>query len=104
MSKVNNQPDPMAQVVASDYRTWRHHPVTKVLLSYLTDYRGALQEKALAHLLQDSSEPFDLRYVGEIGGRIKAVSEIIDLPFEAIQSFYQKDEENEATLDAESGI
>ena len=87
----------LLQITEADYKAWRHHPVTKVLYLYLRDYQQALQEKALAHLLQDS-DPLDPKYIGEIAGRIKAVAEIPDLPFAAILSFYRKDED-EATLD-----
>lgn len=85
------------QITEADYQVWRHHPVTKVLYRYLRDYQAALQDKALAHLLEDSdsSHTLDPKYVGEIAGRIKAVREIPELPFEAILNFYQKDEVND---------
>ena len=104
MHSKEMEANPLGQVTVEDYRVWRHHPVTKVLYKYLQDYQQVLEAKALAHLLEDSDMPLNPKYVGEISGRVKAVAEIQDLPFEAIKIFYQKEEENAAPTSTDTDV
>jgi len=91
-------------ITEADLQKWRHHPVTQVLLQYLQDYQVALREAALGYLLASNRDgPFNTEYTGEIAGRIKAIDEVSNLPFSAIQQFYQKEEDNAREPSNEDG-
>lgn len=68
-----------------DFQAWRHNPVSKWFLQYLTDYRAdlvtAASENWLAGQLELSTEH-------EMKGRVLALGEIATLPFDAIAAFY----------------
>lgn len=78
----------------SDYQLWRHHPVSKVFLQYIQDYRDTLKREAV-----DRWESGALKLVDEqeMRGRVLVCSEMADLSFESIRSFYEGEKtENEA--------
>ena len=78
----------------ADFQVWKHHPVTKVYLLYLGDYR--------AMLLRDLLERWEggvltLDTEKEIRGRTMTLAELGELQFASIQKFYAE-EENETTI------
>jgi len=66
---------------------WRHHPVTQVFLQYLRDYQEALAREGWGHLLV--ADHLDELLIGEMRGRAKTLIELVDLPFEAMEQFYE---------------
>lgn len=64
---------------------WRHHPVTVLLLNFLSDYLAQLRQTALDRL---ESGTLDDSFRDEVKGRIQAVAEMIDLKHEDIALFY----------------
>jgi len=81
----------------ADFLAWRHHPVTKVFVSYLTDYRAALQRD---HIDRWEGGRLDPDTESEAKGRCNTLQELATLQFGAMLQFYgdieegKKDEEN----------
>ena len=91
--------NPAKTISKMDYQTWRHHPVSQVLLHYLKDYQEVLQREAWDYLkgcLGTQGVQLDEGYLGELVGRAKVAAELSDLPFEAIEAFYEENNEAEA--------
>lgn len=76
------QVDGIAEV---DYQTWRHHPVTKVFIEYLRDYRQDLIEAATVQWLDGQLQ---IATADELRGRALAIDDIAELPFAAMIAFY----------------
>ena len=75
------------------FRSWRHHPVSQVVLHYLEDYRRELLLGLQQRWLGGSLELRDER---EGRGRALLAEELVDLEWSAIEAFYgieQKPEE-----------
>jgi hypothetical protein len=84
---VSADPSPRSlEIDEQDYQLWRHHPVSKVVLQYIDDYRMRLREEALARWESGALQLIDDR---EMRGRVLACSDIVDLQFESIRSFYE---------------
>lgn len=73
-------------IAEQDYQTWRHHPVTKVFIEYLRDYRADLIEAAAAQWLDGNLQ---IATADELRGRALAIGDIAELPFAAMIAFYQ---------------
>jgi hypothetical protein len=90
-------PAALQGITEQDYLLWRHHPVTRLLLSYLRDYRAdlvlAAQERWLAGELALATEH-------EMKGRVNSLAELADLPFAAIATFYRQLAQAEEEQDA----
>jgi hypothetical protein len=69
-----------------DYQLWRHHPVSKVVLQYLSDYREALRQVAMERWESGALQLIDEK---ELRGRVLAVGDMIDLSHESMRSFYE---------------
>lgn len=83
---------PSLSIGEQDFHLWRHHPVSKVVLQYLADYREVLRREAM-----DRWESGALRLVDEqeMRGRVLAVTDMIDLAHESIRSFYEGEKPSE---------
>lgn len=82
----------IAGISDSDFNVWKHHPVSRVYLRYLADYRAMLLRELIGQweagvLILDTEK--------EIRGRVMTLADLVELRFESIQKFYE--EENEAT-------
>ncbi len=82
----------LSELQTQHYMAWRHHPVSRVLMAYLMDYRLALQQVLLQRwetgstsLAQDEQE---------IRGRVAAIREFVDLDWEAVRQFYGLDDDS----------
>jgi hypothetical protein len=78
----------------ADFQVWKHHPVSKLYLKYLGDYRAALLRELLERweagsLVLDTEK--------EIRGRTMTLADLVELKFASIQTFYQRPEEDNAT-------
>ena len=78
----------------ADFNVWKHHPVSKVYLKYLADYRTMLLRDLLARW---ESGALVLDTEKEIRGRTMTLAELGELQFASIQKFYQTSEEENAT-------
>ena len=78
----------------AEYKAWRHHPVTRLVLQYLEDYRAALVKEAVGRW---ESGKLVLTDEHELRGRILVVREIGELPFSAIEEFYRTGDDNEVS-------
>jgi hypothetical protein len=75
-------------ITKEQYGLWKHEPVTKWFFDYLISKRAFLKSAALEMWLSD---PKNLSET--VRGQIIELEEICDLPFEAIEAFYQEREE-----------
>lgn len=82
----------------ADFNVWKHHPVSKVYLKYLDDYRTMLLRDVLERWEAGS---LTLDTEKEIRGRTVTLAELVELQFASIQTFYQKNEEENAAETAE---
>lgn len=75
----------MNGLVKGDFDSWKHHPVSKVYLKFLEDYRTSLLNELItsfeAGVLIEKDEK-------EIRGRTLILKDLIDLQFSNIQAFY----------------
>jgi hypothetical protein len=78
----------------SDFQVWKHHPVSKLYLKYLVDYRAMLLNELLA---QWENGVLTLDTEKEIRGRTLTLADLVDLQFASIQKFYQTEEDNAGT-------
>ena len=78
------------QISAEDYAMWRHHPVSKIVIQYITDFAAVLEREAL-----DRWRSGSLRFTDEqeMRGRVLTCKELAELPFEAIKAFYEGEKE-----------
>lgn len=77
----------------SDFQVWKHHPVSKVYLQYLADYRKMLLRELLTRW---EAGALTLDTEKEIRGRTLTLADLVELQFASIQKFYTE-EENEGT-------
>lgn len=78
---------------AEEYRAWRHHPVSKMFLRYVQDYRAALLSELLRCWEADKLTLSDER---AIRGRVEILDEIATVEFESIAKFYEQSEAGNA--------
>lgn len=89
-------PHPSAQLTEQDFLSWKHNPVSKVVLQYLLDYRKSLHVELLARFENNTLLE---KVEQEIRGRCLTLAELSDLQFASIQEFYREDEtENAAEI------
>lgn len=74
---------------SEDYALWRHHPVSKVFLQFMSDYANTLEREALDRWRSGTLKLIDEQ---EMRGRVLTLRELTELPLEAVKAFYQKDE------------
>jgi hypothetical protein len=84
---------PLEGIAEADFQSWKHHPVSKVYLQFLTDYRAMLLRDLLGRW---EAGELTIETEKEIRGRTITLAELVELQFPSIQKFYQE-EENEAT-------
>jgi hypothetical protein len=78
------------QIAEPDYLEWKHHPVSKIFLQYLADYREALIKQ---HVLEWQQGKLDEVRDLELRGRVMALADLTDLSFSAMEFFYATPEE-----------
>lgn len=89
-----SEPNPkLLGITVADYQAWRHHPATKLLLQYMADFKAVLEREAVQRWKQGSITLSDEH---EMRARILTLAELGELPFEAIESFYQPESEQRA--------
>lgn len=76
-----------------DFQQWRHHPVSKVVLQFLRDYRESMHRELLERWTAGSLVLAD---ESEMRGRSATLQEFAELQFESMLNFY-KEGENAAT-------
>jgi hypothetical protein len=76
-----------------DFQVWKHHPVSKLYLKYLGDYRAMLLRELLERW---EAGALTLDTEKEIRGRTLTLADLVDLQFASIEKFYSE-EENEGT-------
>lgn len=76
-----------------DFQVWKHHPVSKIYLQYLGDYRAMLLKELLGRW---EAGALTLETEKEIRGRVMTLADLVELQFASIQKFYQE-EDNEGT-------
>lgn len=78
-------------IAETDYLNWKHHPVSKVFLQYLADYRESLLKMRMFEWERGATK-IDKRRDYEFRGRTLQLLDLVDLPFKSITDFYAKDE------------
>ena len=90
---ADKEPVPSVRgITQPDYQAWRHHPCSQMFLQYLRDYRHSLLVNLVAKWEADE---VSLALDTEVKGRVKTLSELAELPFDAILLFYQPAEETD---------
>lgn len=77
-------------IAESDYQEWKHHPVSKVFLKYLADYREALLK---THVMEWEAGKLDEVRDLEMRGRVLTLADLTELQFASIEHFYVTPEE-----------
>ena len=80
-----------------DFQAWRHHPVTKVYLRFLSDFRDAVIIETNNKWLGGDLKPDDAE-----GNRAQALmlAEMVELAFGDIADFYEGPDQEENESDA----
>ena len=76
----------------ADFQSWKHHPVSKVFLRYLADYRDTLRKHQLA-VIENSPDPIAPKAEGEYAGRVRTLDELANIEFSHLVQFYPEEEE-----------
>lgn len=74
----------VADLSPDQVNLWRHHPVSKVFLQWVSDYADQLERASMAQWLSGGS----LEGMGERRGRILACRETATAGIDAIRKFY----------------
>jgi hypothetical protein len=82
-------------IVAADFDSWKHHPVTRVWLRFLADYAAELERLQVAEMRTADAPVSDFRQ-GEFKGRIGTVAEMAEPAFESIVQFYPQPDDADA--------
>jgi hypothetical protein len=85
---------PIIPISVEDYNLWRHHPVSKIFLKYLSDYADALEREGLERWRAGTIRLVDEQ---EMRGRVLTIREMSELQFEAISVFYGGERAENAT-------
>lgn len=75
-----------------DFQNWKHHPVTKVFMRYLADYRAAVTQRVVG---QWEAGALKLTDEQEARGRSLVLMEMQDLRFDHMVTFYGLTNEDE---------
>lgn len=76
----------------ADFQVWKHHPVSKLYLKYLGDYRAMLIRELLGRW---EGGTLTLDTEKEIRGRTVTLAELAELQFASIQKFYEEENATE---------
>ena len=86
-----------------EYRQWRHHPMSEVLLQFLADRRAVLRadlaDRFLSASLQTVNDPSALAYAIETRGRVLESQDFGDMDWETVRMFYGIETESEREND-----
>jgi hypothetical protein len=86
--------DKIFGISKEDYQAWKHHEVSKIVLKFLADKQEYLKQAALDSWVSGSQSFADCNQT--VRGQIIELNEIIELPFEAMQAFYQEKDNDDA--------
>lgn len=83
-------------ITREQYGEWKNHPATLFFRKFLKDRMEALIHRSTADWLNSA-------HIAEVNrGRILELMEVQDVPFEAIEIFYQEQERENAAEGAEA--
>lgn len=71
-------------ITREQFGLWKHEPVTKWFFEFLRNKQAFLKSAALDQWLSSSEWPETVR------GQIIELQEIAELPYEAIEAFYEE--------------
>lgn len=77
----------------ADFQVWKHHPVSKLYLKYLADYRSMLLKELIERW---EAGALTLETEKEIRGRTMTLADLVELQFASVKKFYQTEEEDNA--------
>jgi hypothetical protein len=81
-------------ITREQFGLWKHEPVTKWFFEFLRDKQAFLKSAALEQWLNSAQWPETVR------GQIIELSEILETSHDAIQAFYERDDESRTESDA----
>jgi hypothetical protein len=81
-------------ITEADFQVWKHHPVSKLYLKYLGDYRAMLLRELL---MRWEAGAITLDTEKEIRGRTMTLADLVELQFASIQKFYTEEEDEGTT-------
>ena len=82
-----------------EFQEWKHHPVSKIVLQYIRDFKERAKLESLESWLNGDKSFADLS--DGVRAQINILDEVENLQFEAIEEFYQ---EKEQDIAAESPV
>jgi len=82
-------------IAKSDYQSWRHHPVSRVILRYLKDKREFIERAALDQWIGGSIELAESK---AMRGQIIELFELENMQFEALEAFYAVEKEEDVAI------
>ena len=82
----------MAALTKEQFGLWKHEPVTQWFFDYLINKQAFLKSAALEMWLSDPKSLSET-----VRGQIIELEEMIELPYDAIEAFYQERKEDNAT-------
>ena len=86
MSSKDQEPQ-VRGIRLAEYQSWRHHPVTRLFRNYLRDAAGDRRQGVLERWEQGV---LDLATEHAIRAQVGLLTELADLPFEAMVTFYDQ--------------
>ena len=75
----------VADLRAGEFQAWRHHPVSKVVLAYLADYRDSLARDAFSAFLAGGMTAMQ---ESEARGRYLFADDVVRLEWGSVLRFY----------------
>lgn len=91
---MTDEVDALNGIREADFLGWKHHPVTKVYLRYLCDFRDQLRQLQQKEI-ENSDEPLPPKKQGEYKGRVLTLDELAAIEFRHLLEFYPLPEEED---------
>ena len=89
------------EITKEEYQSWRHHPVTKVFLQYVRDFREQATQGALNDWLSGGRSFAEVSDV--VRGQIHLLRDIEELEFASIEEFYKEIADSNGTETDQDG-
>lgn len=76
-------------ITQADFDSWKHHPVSKVILRFYRDKKDIMEQAAIQQWIAGVMTLGDQA----LRGQIIELDELSNMPFEALIEFYGEDKE-----------
>jgi hypothetical protein len=92
-NEPKSKPPEVGGIREAEFQLWKHHPVTKVVMKYLDDYRGAMTRQIV-----QAWEAGALKLTDDLEGRGRSVMlrEVTSMDFDVLATFYGVEQESDS--------